>query len=56
LVQTPQTFQCKYWKLKDTTNTTDLFNYLNLKVTKRNLVIGKINNFKITTPADLLNL
>jgi 2-C-methyl-D-erythritol 4-phosphate cytidylyltransferase len=53
LVQTPQTFQYRFWKNKSTKNTTDLFTYLNLKFKKENLVIGCRKNFKITTKADL---
>jgi 2-C-methyl-D-erythritol 4-phosphate cytidylyltransferase len=53
LVQTPQTFQYKYWKNKSTKGTTDLFTYLNLKFKKENLVIGCRQNFKITTKDDL---
>jgi 2-C-methyl-D-erythritol 4-phosphate cytidylyltransferase len=56
-VQTPQTFQFKYWKnVSSSRTTTDLFTYLNLQVTKRNLVIGSWNNFKITNKKDLENL
>jgi 2-C-methyl-D-erythritol 4-phosphate cytidylyltransferase len=53
LVQTPQTFQYKYWKELPTRNTTDLFTYLNLRFKKSHLVIGHRENFKITTKDDL---
>lgn len=52
-IQTPQTFLFKYWKNNQTKNTTDLFTYLNLKLTKNNLVSSSLKNFKITSKEDL---
>lgn len=54
LIQTPQSFQYKYWKNKPVGKSTDLFSYLNLKITKKNIVNGFCNNFKITNKEDLL--
>ncbi len=53
LIQTPQSFQYKYWKNKDVKNSTDLFSYLGLKLNKKNIVNGTIFNFKITVEQDL---
>ncbi len=54
LIQTPQSFQYKYWKNKSVGKSTDLFSYLNLKITKKNITTGSCNNFKITNKEDLL--
>jgi 2-C-methyl-D-erythritol 4-phosphate cytidylyltransferase len=56
LVQTPQSFQYKYWKILPTKNTTDLFTYLNMRFEKKHLVIGNRENFKITTKDDLKSI
>ncbi|MDR0675222.1 MAG: 2-C-methyl-D-erythritol 4-phosphate cytidylyltransferase [Mycoplasmataceae bacterium] len=56
IVQTPQTFQYKFWKkhqIKVETDVTDLFTYLKLKINQSNLVTGNLLNFKITTIEDL---
>lgn len=51
LIQTPQCFQCKYWKTTQINNT-DLFSSLNLKLTQKNLFLGSKINLKITTKED----
>jgi 2-C-methyl-D-erythritol 4-phosphate cytidylyltransferase len=56
LVQTPQSFQYKFWKNykpKTASKITDLFTYLNLEIKSVNLVPGSLLNFKITTIEDL---
>lgn len=52
-VQTPQSFQFKYWNDKQQ-NGNDLFSSLNLKLNKRNLYDGSPLNFKITFKKDLV--
>lgn len=52
-VQTPQSFQFKYWNDKQQSGN-DLFSSLNLKLNKKNLYEGSPLNFKITFKKDLV--
>ena len=54
LIQTPQTFQYKFWKNKPSKDSTDLFSYLGIKLKKENLSFGSIINYKITEKDDLI--
>jgi 2-C-methyl-D-erythritol 4-phosphate cytidylyltransferase len=55
LVQTPQTFQYKYWSSHiDNPRVTDLFTYLKLTLLTKHLVMGSNMNFKITNQNDLI--
>lgn len=52
LIQTPQTFLFKYWKISNKKGT-DLFSCLNLPLKKKNMFMGSKLNLKITTKEDL---
>jgi 2-C-methyl-D-erythritol 4-phosphate cytidylyltransferase len=52
LVQTPQSFQYKFWKKTKDSNSTDLFTFLKLPITNKNVVRGSASNYKITYKED----
>ncbi|MDR0545311.1 MAG: 2-C-methyl-D-erythritol 4-phosphate cytidylyltransferase [Mycoplasmataceae bacterium] len=52
LVQTPQSFQYKFWKKTKDNNSTDLFTFLKLPITNENVVKGSVSNYKITYKED----
>lgn len=56
VVQTPQSFKYEFWtknRHNSIEGVTDLFSFLNVKLSPKNIVLGSNKNYKITSKNDL---